>query len=298
MSGAAGPVCSLIASGICTLTLAASCTPVNQAWANEKEAPPASQETATGKGSVEPNGSKRAAPFTGHALILQNVAGGQVRSLYDILKDQCNYPRANVIVLAEAKGLKDVADGPATKAKFFEVLDGLAERLTAREQLVVVFACHMQKGFLINDQISYKELDDHLARFRRGTRIAVVIEGCYSGAAIPVLQHADVVHAAGTADQPTWGGFLKFWVDAMGRNPDAVKTADADKDGRISLGEAYDYASDSERLTKLYRGLPKKVWPTTMVPTPMRRARLERMDYRMWLLPTSGAKHRNTSAQE
>lgn len=298
MSDAVGPVCSLIASGICTLTLAASCTPVNQAWANEKEAPPASQETAAGKRSVEPNGSKSAVPFTGHALILQNVAGGQVRSLYDILRDRCDYPPTNVTVLATEKGLKDVADGPATKTKFFEVLDDLAERLGPEEQLLIVFACHMQKGYLINNQISYKELDDHLTKFRRGTQIAVVIEGCYSGAAIPVLQRADVVYAAGTADQPTWGGFLKFWVDAMGRNPDAVRAADADKDGRISLGEAYDYASDSDRLTKMYRGLPKKVWPTTMVPTPMRRARLERMDYRMWLLPMSGAKDGNAPAQE
>lgn len=281
MTGTLGRV-SPLTDFVCFLVmLALTLGRANPGRAAENAAPADTPQAPASR----PRAGASAPPFPFRVVMLQNVAGGLVRALHGVLTDRCAYPRANAIVLAEEKGLKDLADGPATKTKFFDVLDDLAERLGPEEQLIVVFACHMKKGFLINDQISYKELDDHLTRFRRGTRVAVIIEGCYSGAAIGELKHADVVYAAGTADQPTWGGFLKFWVDAVGASADAVKTADADHDARVSLGEAYDYASDSDRLTTFYRGLPKTVWPTTMVPAPVRRARVERMDYQMWLVP-------------
>ena len=233
-----------------------------------------------------------------HAVILQTVAPGQVRALHKLLTTRYKCPRESVVVLSAHKGLSNIASGPPTKAKFFGVLDHLAERLAPGDQLLLVFACHMQKGCLVGNRIPYRQLNDQLAKFRRGTRIAVIIEGCHSGAALPFLTRVDVAYAAATARQATWGGFLMFWVDAMGRKPEAFKAADADKDGRVSLGEAFDYASDRERLTKWYRKLPKRIWPTKMVPSPERRTRFKRMDYEMWPSPASHAGGRHLPGRE
>ncbi len=220
-----------------------------------------------------------------HAVLVQNVGAGLIRGLRGLLISEYGYPGENVAVLGSAKHLKDLAPKPPTTQNVLLAVNRLGKDLLPGDQVLIVFLCHMQKGRLVNDRIPYKVLNDRLAMFRRGVSVTVVIAGCHSGAAIPVLTHADIIYAGCTGDQKTYGGFLHFLRDSLGADEAAQAAADENRDGRVSLGEAYDYASDRVRLAKWYGALPKEVWPKDVVPTPRRWTRLQRMDYETWLSP-------------
>lgn len=224
-----------------------------------------------------------------HAVLVQNVGPGLIRDLHALLTTRYRYPTGNVAVFGSSKHLLGLSPAAPSTKNILSALDRLADELVPGDQVLVVFLCHMQKGCLINDRIPYAELNEHLARFRRGVKVAIVAAGCHSGGAIPVLEHADIVYTGGTSRQKTYGGFLHFLRDALGRKAEAFDAADVDGDGGVSLGEAFDYASDAKRLEEWYDALPDEIWPTKMVPTPMRWTRSERMDYKMWPSPRLAA---------
>ncbi len=222
-----------------------------------------------------------------HAVLVQNVGPGVIRGLHTLLTSRHGYPAENVRVLGSREHLADLAPEPPTTRNVLTAVGRLGRDLLPGEQVVIVFLCHMRRGCLVNDRIPYQALNDRLAMFRRGVSVAVVVAGCHAGDAIPVLTHADIICAGATGDQKTYGGFLHFLRDTLGAREEAVVAADRDRDGRVSLGEAYDYASDPGRLAKWYGALPEEVWPTDAVPTPRRFTRRARMDYRTWLSPSS-----------
>jgi len=95
------------------------------------------------------------------------------------------------------------------------------------------------------------------------------------------LTRPNIVYTSCTAGQKCWGGFAMFLVDAFGGSQAAFKAADADHDGRVSFREAFDYASDANRLEPWYKALPKEVWPTPYAPRPQRSKSL--IDCDTWL---------------
>ena len=129
----------------------------------------------------------------------------------------------------------------------------------------------MQKGFLINNKLSYDELNKLLEPIPEGVTVIVIIEGCHAGAALPLLDAADMVYASSGPDEPCYGGWLRFFMDALDKDKGAFSVADTDANGFVSFGEAYDYAADEGRLAKWYSGLPRDVWPPEdFYPKPMR----------------------------
>jgi hypothetical protein len=64
---------------------------------------------------------------------------------------------------------------------------------------------------------------------------------------------------------------MLFFLNALGTDPEAYRLADADGNGFVSFGEAYDYAADPERLRAWYASLPRDAWPPPdFYPTPCR----------------------------
>jgi hypothetical protein len=236
-------------------------------------------------GADDPEAGQHAEQPAGqwHSLIVQNVAAGQIKGAHTLLTKLHKWPSKNITVLGKDASLEAILAGPATESRILAQLDRLAEQLTEKDRLLILFACHMRAGFLINASLTYEQFEKRLAKFRPGTEIIVVLEGCYTGGAIPVLKHADVLYTAASKTQETYGGFLMFLLNALGRKKEDARVADTNDDQKVSLDEAYLFASDEKRLTKWYRSLPKKTWPTQMVPTPMRVMQAPELDHKVWL---------------
>ena len=144
---------------------------------------------------------------------------------------------------------------------------------------VFLFACcgPAAGGYVFNKQWPWREVDQQLRRI--GAISVVVVENGNGGLAIEYLPSAEVVYSACDAFNSCGGIFMGRFVESL-KDP----AADADKDGRISLGEAFDAAANSKRLQEGYAELRKnnpKFWPTTRVPYPVRSP--GRQGYRIYL---------------
>lgn len=202
------------------------------------------------------------------AVMAQNVAGHLFRDFALMLRAKYGY---DVTAFADEECAKEIASGRATRENFLKALAEKRKELRQGDMLLILLCCHMEKGFLINNTLPYRELNEALAGLDGVTRV-VILEGCHTGAGIPEIKNAEVVYASVGGDDKCYGGFLLYLVNALGRDEKSTREADVNKDGRVSLGEAYDFAADVERLKKFYDSLPENIWPKGYCPLPRRAA--------------------------
>jgi hypothetical protein len=196
-----------------------------------------------------------------YAIIVQNIGPGLAMNFRELLIEQGGVEESNILCYGCDEPFAGVCVG---KPVFEEVSKGfgeLAGRLSEGDTVLVLFACHMQRGFLINNTLSYEELNGFLTSFPEGVQIIVIIEGCHAGAILQSLVAADLIYASAGPDEPCYGGWLRFFLDALGKDMGAFSLADTDGNGFVSFGEAFDYASDDGRLAEWYSNLPRDVWP-------------------------------------
>ena len=211
-----------------------------------------------------------------YAVLVQTVAPHQVRDFRRLLLERFGFPRQYVITLAKDKlaleGLtEDMVWAPPRPDYIKFYLEWAIESLRPGDLLVIFSCVHTRAPFFIDAALPYSEIDKILSLAPDEATIAVVIEGCQSGAAVKWLKHADVVYTSTDEREFCFGGFIHLFVDALGRNPTAMREADLNGDGRVTLGEAFEYASDRDRIERFYKSIPKKFWPFDWAPHPQKK---------------------------
>ena len=210
-------------------------------------------------------------PGERYAVIVQNIGPGLAKNFRSLLIEQGNMDEDNILCYGNGKSFADLCIGKPTAENFSSGIDQLSKKVSDGDTLFVLFACHMQKGYLINNSLPYEKLNELLSTFPETTTVIVIIEGCYAAAALPILDAADIAYASAGIDEPCYGGWFHFFLDAIDQNDNAFSIADTNGDGFVSFGEAYDYAADEERLKEWYANLSRNVWPPAdFYPTPSR----------------------------
>lgn len=176
------------------------------------------------------------------------------RSYKKVLVEHYGWNENNIIIVNKPTH-KKVADAFARIPKL------------SRNDLFFFSSCHhAAAGYLFNRSWPWHHVDRQLKRI--GATTAVVFEICHAGLAIERLDSAYVVHAACDAVGKCGGIYKTMFVKAL-----TDKASDANKDGVISLGEAFDAALRPKELIAGYRKLREKrpkFWPTKWVPFPVR----------------------------
>ena len=209
-----------------------------------------------------------------YAVLVQNVGAGLTHNFRNLLIEEYDYSEDNLFLYGDKEKEGPPVSDPASADQVLKMLDELADKLDKEDKLVVFFLCHMQSGFLINNTLSYLQLEETLSRFDDEIDIIVVIEGCHSNGALDIVKSPDAIITSAKTGQPCYGGFLLFWINALDPEKPAYKKADADKNGITTIGEAYEYARDDTRLAKWYGELDRSVWPPEdFYPTPDARFR-------------------------
>jgi hypothetical protein len=172
-------------------------------------------------------------------------------SLVDAVKSRYRMSDSSIVWLAEnpAKAPGRIA-GKATKEGIEQTLNGLAARMRPGEQLAVVLIGHGSvqgdggaRLTLPGPDLSAADLARLLARYGN-RRVAVVVAASSSGDFVPALSGPGrvVITATKSGFERNESLFGGHFVAAF-----AGDGADADKDGRVSLLEAFTYATREVR---------------------------------------------------
>ncbi len=171
-------------------------------------------------------------------------------ALVDAARTRYALPDSSIIWLADDPGkAPGRIAGKSTKENIERMLDGLSTRMRAGEQLVVVLVGHgsMQgegaRLTLPGPDLSAADLSRLLAK--HGTRrVAVVVAASSSGDFVPALSAPGrvVITATKSGFERNESIFGQHFVAAL-----AGDGADADKDGRVSLLEAFNFATREVR---------------------------------------------------
>ena len=212
------------------------------------------------------------------ALLIQTVAPGTTKSVYRQLIKRYHYPKNQVIVLGKTID-KTIRDDLPSKENINRYLDQLIKKVGKDDFLFILGCSHTHYGYLIEKTFSFKELDAKLKQIQ-GARIVVVAESCYSGVALKHLTRPDIIYTSANDRESCWGAFMELFPDVLGNNKKAFRTADTNRDRRVSLGEAFDYISDPGRLKKWHDAYRKMV-PSTPDAHPQRNK--NSVEYTTWL---------------
>jgi hypothetical protein len=171
-------------------------------------------------------------------------------SLVDAARSRYRIADSSIVWLAAepAKAPGRIA-GRSTKDNVERTLEGLGTRMRAGEQLVVVLVGHgsMQgdgaRLTLPGPDLSAADLSRVLAK-HGNRRVAVVVAASSSGDFVPALSAPGrvVITATKSGFERNESIFGGHFVAAL-----AAEGADADKDGRVSLLEAFTYATREVR---------------------------------------------------
>lgn len=171
-------------------------------------------------------------------------------SLVDAARKRYGVADSSIVWLAEdpARAPGRIG-GKSTKENVERTLDGLATRMRAAEQLVVVLVGHgsMQgdgaRLTLPGPDLSAADLSRLLAK-HGARRVAVVVAASSSGDFVPALSTPGrvVITATKSGFERNESIFGEHFVAAL-----AGDGADADKDGRVSLLEAFTFATREVR---------------------------------------------------
>jgi hypothetical protein len=171
-------------------------------------------------------------------------------SLVDAARSRYGVADSTIVWLAEdpAKAPGRIS-GRSTKENIERTLEGLATRMHAGEQLVVVLVGHgsmQDEGVrltLPGPDLSAADLARVLAK-HGSRRVAVIVAASSSGDFVPALSGPGrvVITATKSGFERNESIFGEHFVAAL-----AGDGADADKDGRVSLLEAFTYATREVR---------------------------------------------------
>ena len=200
-----------------------------------------------------------AAPAQTRLVVISGLAGepkyaesfhAWSSSLVDAARSRYGMADSMIVWLAaDPKKAPGRIAGPSTKENVERTLDGLAGRMRPGEQLVVVLVGHgsaqgeVARIALPGPDMSAADLARSLAK-HGARRIAVVVAASASGDFVPALSGPNRVIITATKsgferNESLFGG---HFVAAL-----AGDGADADKDGRVSLLEAFVYATREVR---------------------------------------------------
>lgn len=163
------------------------------------------------------------------------------------------------------------------KERIEKVLQELGEKLTGKDILLLSSCGHAKLGCFIGTDVRYPEIERHLKKINAFK--FVFQSTCHSGAAIRGLPSADIVYAACKEDEEEGGIFFGLFAEAISK----PELSDKDGDERVSLGEAFDWASRNEPIQKGYVELAKGnpgFWPFPTGPLPVRKERTT--EYNVW----------------
>lgn len=185
---------------------------------------------------------------------------GATSGMFDVLVQRYGYKPENVYFLFCDRHKGDPrVDYVATKANLEKVFRELAAKMLPGDTLFGFFVGHGTR----RGQQSLYELTDgvisakQLHRLRTGIRARTqtyVFTPCNSGGFAAVLgrQPGTVVITSCRIDEVNSAGFAEAIRDALNHAPGA----DADGDGRVSIGEAYNFALGAVRNWYKRRGRP------------------------------------------
>ena len=160
-------------------------------------------------------------------------------------------PEANIAWLGEdSTGTSRTYRGRSTAQAITRELDRIAAAARPNEQVLIILIGHGSgdgentKFNIPGPDITAREFNAALARFG-AQRVAFLNLTSASGDALPVLSFPNriVVTATKSAYERNESQFARFFVEAL----DKAGAADVDKDGRVSLLEAYRYAATETR---------------------------------------------------
>ena len=171
-------------------------------------------------------------------------------SLVDAARSRYGVADSSIVWLAEDPGKAPGSiASKSTKENVERTLDGLATRMRAGEQLVVVLVGHgSTQGDGVRLTLPGPDLSAaDLARLlvKHGSRrVAVIVAASSSGDFVPALSGPGrvIITATKSGFERNESIFGEHFVAAL-----AGDGADADKDGRVSLLEAFTYASREVR---------------------------------------------------
>jgi hypothetical protein len=190
-----------------------------------------------------------------HALIVSSISGDEEfkekfwhwsTQMAQALTQELNFSRENVSILVEDPG-KEGSTGSvkATKAELLKAFDSLASRAKAVDLIFVFFLGHGSfdnndyRFNLVGPDITGSELKAQLNRFPTQEMILVCATPC-SGILTKTLSGKNRVVITATKNEFENNNtqFAQFFVEAF-----VKKAADVDKNGSVSLIEAYLYAA-------------------------------------------------------
>jgi hypothetical protein len=183
------------------------------------------------------------------ALVVQGVSGDETYAkqhrdwtdgLVAVLRDRFRYPSANVVVLSEA------AEGPlrSTAENVRAAVTRLATTMTASDQLVMVLIGHGTadaadaKFNLVGPDLGVAEWKTLVSRLPGRLAVVDTTSGSFPFLAGLAAPGRVVVTATNSASQR----FHTTFPDAFLKSLTAAE-ADADKNGRLSILEAFNHAS-------------------------------------------------------
>lgn len=167
------------------------------------------------------------------------------------LSSKYGIPEANIAWLGEdSTSNNKFYKGRSTSLNIMRELDRIASATKPNEQLIIVLIGHGSgqnedsKFNIPGPDITAREFNAALAKFA-AQRIAFLNLTTASGDALPVLSFPNriVVTSTKSAFERNESQFARFFVEAL----DKTGAADVDKDGRVSLLEAYRYAATETR---------------------------------------------------
>ena len=167
------------------------------------------------------------------------------------LHDRFSLPDSNVIWLGEDSSAKSKTyAGRSTAQNINREIDRLAARSTSGEQIVIILIGHGSgdgadsKFNIPGPDLTARDFGVMLNRLT-AWRVAFLDLTSASGDAIGVLSAPNrvIITATKSAYERNESQFARFFVDAL----DKPGAADVDKDGRVSLLEAYRYAATETR---------------------------------------------------
>jgi len=204
----------------------------------------------------------RAAAQESHLLIITGVGGDDehtqtfhkwAMAMIDAVKKKDGLADANIIYLSEKPEL-DAAriKGKSTRENVQKAFADLAARSRANDTIVIVLLGHgsfdgSQAAFsLPGPDLTPSDFAALLAKLST-QHVAFINTSSASGAFLPTVAAPGrvVVTATKTGGERNETRFPEFFVEAFGD-----EAADRDRNGRVSIAEAFDYAKN--KVTKTY----------------------------------------------
>jgi hypothetical protein len=169
-------------------------------------------------------------------------------TMFDAAHQRLGVPRANIQFLAENPA-RDQAriSGPSRRENVAQALKRIASAAAPGDQVLILLIGHgggtgpESRVNLPGPDYTATEYAEMLAPFSE-QRVGFVVAASASGDFLPVLSAKNrvIITATKTGFERNESMFGKFFVEAF-----ATEGADTDKDGRVSLLEAFEYARAS-----------------------------------------------------